>query len=92
MRTLVSVIAVAAWAGSTWAQTSAAAPVDYSLASYDLVGQCVRVLVDQAERSGAHRVAWDARDDQGRDLGSGLYVCRLETGSTAVRRSVVLLR
>jgi len=41
---------------------------------YNVVGQRVRRLISEAQESGTHQVVWDARDDAGRILSSGLYL------------------
>ncbi len=41
------------------------------------LGRIVRVLADRSWMPGAHRVAWDGRDDAGMDAGAGVYFCRI---------------
>ena len=62
------------------------------LAIYNTTGQIVRVLVDQAMGAGRHRVRWDGRDQSGRQLGSGVYIYRLQTVGTVQTRSMTLLK
>jgi flagellar hook assembly protein FlgD len=52
------------------------------LAIYDIQGHRVRMLVDGDVVAGHHLAAWDGRDDQGRALDPGVYLCRLETAGT----------
>ena len=65
---------------------------------YNLAGQRVRSLVDGTRQAGTYAINWDARDDQGRDVASGIYLYRLSfsggpgrAGFSASRR-VTLLR
>jgi hypothetical protein len=52
-------------------------PTDVSLAVYDVRGRLVRVLLDERVLpAGEHRVNWDARDDGGHDVSSGVYFYR----------------
>ena len=60
------------------------------LAIYDVQGRLVRHLVNGRQEAGVHRVAWDGRDQFGRNLGSGVYVARLANGKSA--SSVKLVR
>ncbi|MEW6751507.1 MAG: immune inhibitor A domain-containing protein [Candidatus Latescibacterota bacterium] len=60
------------------------------LAVYDALGQRVRLLLDEVQEAGEHRVTWDGRDAVGRRVGSGVYLCRLQTGARA--QTVRLLR
>jgi len=58
---------------------------------YNLRGQKVRSLADSAVGSGEQMLVWDARDDDGKLLGSGIYFLklRLDGKVTAVRRLVL---
>lgn len=71
---------------------NAATEVDYvldrdaavRLRVHDAAGRLVRTLVDEVRTAGTHTAFWDGRDDLGRGVASGAYVCRLEAG-TSVR-------
>ena len=52
---------------------------DVRMILYNLRGERVRVLVDQKQPAGKHRIVWDGRDDQGRDTATGVYLCRMQT-------------
>jgi len=60
--------------------------VEYSLPTkgvvdievYDALGRQVRTLLLQEQESGRHHVVWDARDDSGETVASGVYLVRLE--------------
>ena len=46
---------------------------------YDIRGVRVRMLVNGLQqKEGYHQVVWDGRDERGREVGSGIYLCRLE--------------
>jgi len=49
---------------------------------YNLSGQIVRTLHDQAETEGLHTVIWNGTDDMGREVSSGSYFLRLTIRST----------
>jgi subtilisin-like proprotein convertase family protein len=53
-------------------------PVD--LAIYDASGRRIRSLVSGHEPVGVQSVAWDRRDDAGRDVAAGTYFARLTSG------------
>jgi hypothetical protein len=44
---------------------------------FNLRGQRVRVLDDAVREPGYHYARWDGRDAFGRDLGCGIYLCRM---------------
>jgi hypothetical protein len=58
---------------------------------FDLLGQQVRVLVDEEKAAGRYQAVWDGRDRHGQPVASGIYFCRLEAGSfRAIRRMAVI--
>jgi hypothetical protein len=58
----------------------------------DASGRLVRRIADASFAAGETRIAWDARDDGGRDLASGVYFARLETARHAETRKLTLVR
>ena len=77
-------------AGTIPYTVAAAGPVRVAVHSVD--GQRIRLLVDQLNSPGPHRITWDGTDASGRPAASGTYVLRLHAdGDTATRR-VLLLR
>lgn len=78
---------------STAIRFSLAGGADVDLRVYDAAGRLVRVLVDGAWRdAGDHEVAWDGRDDSGRRLASGVYLCRLDAAGRRESRTMVLAK
>lgn len=64
---------------------------DVTLIVYDVLGRKVATLVDDRLEAGAHHIEWEARDDSGRPLASGVYFYRIvTTGSQATRKMVLL--
>lgn len=62
------------------------------LVLFNSLGQAVRTLVDAAQKAGFYSVVWDGRDDSGREVASGIYLCRLVCGDFVKLRKVLLLR
>ena len=50
------------------------------LTVYNVVGQPVRTLVAEHQSAGRYMVEWDATDDSGYRLSSGMYFYRLQAG------------
>lgn len=73
----------------SWTADPQAGPV--SLRVYDLAGRLVRTLVDGRVPVGADSAAWDGTDDRGRAVAAGVYHYRLQQGTRAVARKMVLL-
>lgn len=59
---------------------------------YNLRGQAVRTLVNQAQAAGAQTVVWDGRDNLGRLVGSGIYMYTLEARDQTILRKMLLIK
>jgi uncharacterized repeat protein (TIGR01451 family) len=67
-------------------------PADVVLEIYDALGRRVRQLVAGEQAAGRHEVVWDARDDRGRTVASGIYFCRMQAGDYVATRTLTLVR
>ena len=65
--------------GSTRLHFELPRPGPVRLSIYDLNGRRRRTLIDREESAGTKEVVWDARDDAGHVLPTGVYFYRLET-------------
>ncbi len=63
-----------------------------SLAVYDLLGRQVAELINREMEPGYHNVVWNARDNRGRILPTGMYIARLVTPEYSQSIKMVLLR
>lgn len=63
-----------------------------SLDVLSVAGRHVRSLADREFSSGPHEVQWDGRDDEGREVASGLYFVRLSSGGDTSERKMTLLK
>jgi hypothetical protein len=63
-----------------------------TLAIYDLLGQKVQVLVDGFVDAGYRSVVWDGRDGFGREVGSGVYLVRMQAKDFVEVRKMALIR
>jgi subtilisin family serine protease len=63
-----------------------------ALTIYNVLGQHVRTLVDGAVTAGFHDVVWDATDESGNSVASGIYFYRLDTGESHTTRKMMLLK
>ena len=59
---------------------------------YNLSGQLVRTLMDGERPAGSYSVVWDGTDDAGRDVASGVYLCRMTAGEYRSVRKMLLTR
>jgi hypothetical protein len=62
------------------------------LAVYDVSGRLVATLLDRVVAAGRHAAVWDGRDARGREVGSGVYVARIESPAGVQVRKLVLAR
>ena len=64
---------------------------DVELTVYNVVGQAVRMLVAEHQSAGRYVVEWDATNDSGHSLSSGMYFYRLEAGGEFLEVKKMLL-
>ena len=58
---------------------------------FNVVGQVVSTLVDNHQNAGRYVVQWDATNDQGHSLSSGIYFYRLQAGGEFLEVKKMLL-
>jgi len=59
---------------------------------HDMIGRNVRTLINQNQSAGMKSVFWDARDANGNQLSSGIYIYRVSAGSFTATKKMVLLK
>ena len=64
---------------------------DVELTVYNVVGQPVRTLVAEHQSAGHYAVEWDATNDSGHSLSSGMYFYRLQAGGEFLEAKKMLL-
>ena len=64
---------------------------DVELTVYNVVGQPVRTLVAEHQSAGRYVVEWDATNDNGHSLASGMYFYRLAVGGEFLEVKKMLL-
>ncbi len=67
-------------------------PVHVTITAYDVTGRRVATLLDDQRTAGAHSFRWQAVDDAGAPLASGVYLLKLSAGQSRMNRKVVLLK
>jgi len=63
-----------------------------TLTIYNILGQKVRVLVDEFQGAGDKSVRWDGKDNLSREVTSGIYFYRIEAGDFAQAKKMVLIK
>lgn len=59
---------------------------------YNLLGQEIKTLVNATKGIGRYEVIWDGKNDSGREVASGLYLYRLETGKISKTRKMLFVK
>lgn len=70
----------------------AGAAGEHRLDVYDARGRLVRQLGRGPLAAGRHEATWDGRDDAGAAVGAGVYLYRLEHGSSRLTGKMVLVK
>lgn len=66
--------------------------VPASLNVYNILGEKVKTLFDEAKYPGYHSVTWDGTNDRGEKIASGVYLYRLSTGKYSETKKMTLLK
>ncbi|MGP8328759.1 MAG: choice-of-anchor D domain-containing protein [Methanosarcinaceae archaeon] len=59
---------------------------------YNMLGQRTRLLVDKIQNTGNHAITWNGRDDTGKAVASGVYLCKIKAGKFSATRKLILVR
>jgi hypothetical protein len=62
------------------------------VAIYDVSGRLVRRLAAGVIPAGQRSITWDGRNDAGKMATSGIYFCRVRSGSTELSAKILLVR
>ncbi|MFQ5639341.1 MAG: PKD domain-containing protein, partial [bacterium] len=65
---------------------------EVKLQIFDILGRNVRTLVSQQQPAGAYSVRWDAHDDNGLAVASGVYVYLIKTNSFVAQKKLLFLK
>jgi hypothetical protein len=63
-----------------------------SIVIYGALGQEVRRLVTEQKSAGRYTIQWDALDNFGRSVGSGVYIAKIEAGQFSASQKMLLLK
>ena len=78
---------------STTIEFTLPAKTGVELAIYDVLGHRIKVLANGQKTAGSHQAMWNGLDDNGNEVGSGIYFYSLRADNgTIENRSMVLLK
>jgi uncharacterized protein (DUF362 family) len=67
-------------------------PANVNLSVYNAAGQEVRSLVDQYKNAGTYKIQWNAKNNSGVLLPSGVYFFRIKAGEYSETKKMVLMK
>jgi thermitase len=59
---------------------------------FNLLGQKVATLFDESASKGSHSVIWNGKDNNKKDVPSGVYFCKLKGNGKLITQKITLLR
>ena len=62
------------------------------LVIYNILGEKVKVLIDNEMTAGTHSVVWNGRNENGTEVSSGMYLYRLITMSNQTTKKMIFLK
>ena len=63
-----------------------------SIEIYNMLGQSVRILVDEVKTAGYHTVQWDGRNEAGDTVSSGTYLYKMQAGEFVQTQKMVMAK
>lgn len=67
-------------------------PGEVKIEIYDVAGRQVKALVDDYRQTGRHTVIWDATDNFGNEVSTGVYFYRLVAGDLSLSQKMTLIK
>jgi hypothetical protein len=65
---------------------------DVKLTIYNVIGQKIKVLVDEHQTAGSKSVYWDGKDEKGKQVASGIYFYRMKAGEFTDAKKMILMK
>ncbi len=59
---------------------------------FNVLGQKVRTLVDEAKQAGSYRIEWNGNDDSGKPVATGVYYYRFQAGEVVQTKKMLLIK
>ena len=59
---------------------------------YNTKGQKVRSLVNDNREAGKHSVVWNGKDDNGKNVASGVFFCRMKSEKYSSTKKMILMK
>lgn len=77
---------------ATQIQFTLQSSADVKLDIFDVTGRLVATLINDSMNAGSHTVTWNATNNAGVSVGSGVYIYRLTVGEEVQSRTMTLIK
>jgi len=67
-------------------------PSKIKFSVYNITGQKVATLVDENQAAGSQKVSWNAANDLGQSMPSGIYRYRLQVNHLVLMKKMMLIQ
>ena len=67
-------------------------PVHATLRLYNILGKEVRELVNTSQSTGSYSISWDGKNNEGKEVASGIYFYQLHAGDYKEIKKLVLVK
>jgi flagellar hook assembly protein FlgD len=65
---------------------------DVRIAVYDLFGKEIKILVNENKAAGTYNITWNGRDNDNRQVSTGVYFYKLQTGGFQKTMKMMLMK
>lgn len=59
---------------------------------YNSLGKHIQTITNKIYDKGLYEIKWDAKDDYGLDVSSGVYIIRMNAGKFCATKKMILIR
>jgi hypothetical protein len=66
--------------------------INVDIQIFNSLGQLVKTVVSGNENSGRYEIVWNGCDNNGRQVTSGIYICRIQAGKFTATRKMMMLK
>jgi hypothetical protein len=63
-----------------------------SITIFDINGRSIKTLGNRQMQAGTHQLVWNAKDEKGNAVGSGMYLLKLQAGNYTETKKIVAVR
>ena len=63
-----------------------------NISIYNVLGQEIKILVNEVKEYGYHTITWNGKDNLGREMASGVYFARITSQGFTKTRKMLLVK